>query len=78
MADVAENGDYEVALKQVFLKTDEDLRADPSFFNDPSGCTAVVGIITDDGRIIVVSFFVTASNSELADGRQMLVTLVLS
>jgi protein phosphatase 2C family protein 2/3 len=42
-------------LKQVFLKTDEDLRADPTFFNDPSGCTAVVGLITPDGRIFVAN-----------------------
>ncbi|GMK58205.1 hypothetical protein CspeluHIS016_0502370 [Cutaneotrichosporon spelunceum] len=48
-------GDYETALKQVFLKTDEDLRADPTFFNDPSGCTAVVGLITTDGRIFVAN-----------------------
>ncbi|EIW73107.1 hypothetical protein TREMEDRAFT_25513, partial [Tremella mesenterica DSM 1558] len=46
------NGDYEVALKEVFMKTDRDLRADPNFFNDPSGCTAVVGLVTTDGRII--------------------------
>ncbi|WVQ71269.1 hypothetical protein IAR50_000795 [Cryptococcus sp. DSM 104548] len=45
-------GDYEAALNQAFIKTDEDLRADPSFLSDPSGCTAVVGLITTDGRII--------------------------
>ncbi|RXK37355.1 PP2Cc protein phosphatase [Tremella mesenterica] len=49
------NGDYEVALKEVFMKTDRDLRADPNFFNDPSGCTAVVGLVTTDGRIIVAN-----------------------
>nr|XP_019050701.1 PP2Cc protein phosphatase [Kwoniella bestiolae CBS 10118]OCF29631.1 PP2Cc protein phosphatase [Kwoniella bestiolae CBS 10118] len=49
------NGDFEAALKQSFLKTDEDLRADPNFFNDPSGCTSVVGLITKDGRIIVAN-----------------------
>lgn len=49
-----ESGDYTAALTQAFIKTDEDLRADPSFLNDPSGCTAVVGLITTDGRIIVV------------------------
>ncbi|KAL1405210.1 Protein phosphatase 2C 2 [Vanrija albida] len=53
--DAYKSGDYEVALKQAFLKTDEDLRADPTFFNDPSGCTAVVGLITPDGRIIVAN-----------------------
>jgi hypothetical protein len=50
-----EKGDYEAALKEAFLKTDEDLRADPSFFKEPSGCTAVAGLVTQDGRIIVVS-----------------------
>ncbi|BEI90186.1 uncharacterized protein CcaverHIS019_0302560 [Cutaneotrichosporon cavernicola] len=48
-------GDYETALKQVFLKTDEDLRADPTFFTDPSGCTAVVALVTPDGRIFVAN-----------------------
>lgn len=48
-------GDYEKALKTLYLKTDEDLRADPNFFNDPSGCTAVSGIISPDGRIIVAN-----------------------
>jgi protein phosphatase 2C family protein 2/3 len=42
-------------LTEVFLKTDEDLRADPNFFQDPSGCTAVVGLVTTDGRIIVAN-----------------------
>ncbi|WWC60621.1 uncharacterized protein I303_103195 [Kwoniella dejecticola CBS 10117] len=53
--DSYKSGDFEAALKQCFLKTDEDLRADPNFFNDPSGCTAVVGLITKDGRIIVAN-----------------------
>ncbi|WWD05408.1 hypothetical protein V865_003485 [Kwoniella europaea PYCC6329] len=53
--DSYKSGDFEAALKQAFLKTDEDLRADPNFFNDPSGCTAVVGLITKDGRIIVAN-----------------------
>lgn len=48
-------GDYEKALKTLYLKTDEDLRADPNFFNDPSGCTAVSSIITPDGKIIVAN-----------------------
>lgn len=53
-SDAYKSGDYDKALKETFLKTDEDLRADASFFNDPSGCTAVVGLLTQDGRIIVV------------------------
>ena len=52
---MAESGNYEAALKEAFLKTDEDLRADPNFFNDPSGCPAVVGLVTQDGRIIVAN-----------------------
>ncbi|KAJ9123189.1 hypothetical protein QFC22_001382 [Naganishia vaughanmartiniae] len=48
-------GRYEEALKTLYLKTDEDLRADPNFFNEPSGCTAVSGLITTDGRIIVAN-----------------------
>ncbi|OCF43257.1 PP2Cc protein phosphatase [Kwoniella heveanensis CBS 569] len=53
--DSYKSGDFEAALKQAFLKTDEDLRADPGFISDPSGCTAVVGLVTKDGRIIVAN-----------------------
>ena len=80
-ADIVEKGDYEAALTEAFLKTDEDLRAgklncrvpsgltsDPSFFNDPSGCTAVVGLITQDGRLIVVSTNRLRSNQSLTAG----------
>ncbi|WVN85534.1 uncharacterized protein L203_100681 [Cryptococcus depauperatus CBS 7841] len=49
------SGDYEEALNEAFIKTDEDLRTDPTFLNDPSGCTAVVGLLTTDGRIIVAN-----------------------
>lgn len=28
---------------------------DPEFLRDPSGCTAVAALITDDNRILVVS-----------------------
>nr|ODO02644.1 PP2Cc protein phosphatase [Cryptococcus depauperatus CBS 7855] len=49
------SGDYEEALNEAFIKTDEDLRANPTFLNDPSGCTAVVGLLTTDGRIIVAN-----------------------
>ncbi|KAI8908147.1 phosphatase 2C-like domain-containing protein [Powellomyces hirtus] len=51
--DAYANGDYAAALKAGFLGTDEDLRADASFQHDPSGCTAVACIITDDWRIFV-------------------------
>ncbi|KAG8886210.1 Protein phosphatase 2C 2 [Tulasnella sp. 331] len=43
--------DYKAALKQAFLGTDEDLRADSNFFRDPSGCTAVTILLTTDGTI---------------------------
>ncbi|ORX34096.1 phosphatase 2C-domain-containing protein [Kockovaella imperatae] len=46
------SGDYEEALRRAFFKTDEDLRAEPTFFNDPSGCTAVTVLATGDGRLI--------------------------
>lgn len=38
-------GKYEEALKRAFLATDEDLRANPAFANDPSGCTAVAALL---------------------------------
>jgi len=43
---------YEAALKRAFLATDEDLRSNPDFQNDPSGCTAVVTLIDEKRRII--------------------------
>ncbi|KNC96344.1 uncharacterized protein SPPG_08245 [Spizellomyces punctatus DAOM BR117] len=46
-------GNYAQAIKQGFLGTDVDLRADPDFQHDPSGCTAVAALITDDWRILV-------------------------
>ncbi|KAA1113371.1 Protein phosphatase 2C 2 [Puccinia graminis f. sp. tritici] len=50
-----QSGDYEAALKRAFLATDEDLRANPDFVNDPSGCTAVAALITPDGKIMVAN-----------------------
>jgi len=44
---------YDVALKDGFLKTDQDLREDKEFANDSSGCTAVVALITEDNRVLV-------------------------
>ncbi|ELU44409.1 protein phosphatase type 2C [Rhizoctonia solani AG-1 IA] len=46
--------DYKGALKRAFLGTDDDLRADPAFFHDPSGCTAVAALLTEN-KILVVS-----------------------
>ncbi|KLO11478.1 PP2C-domain-containing protein [Schizopora paradoxa] len=43
------------ALKKAFLGTDEDIRSDPAFFRDPSGCTAVAALVTDDKKIIVAN-----------------------
>ncbi|MBW0543778.1 hypothetical protein O181_083493 [Austropuccinia psidii MF-1] len=50
-----QNQDYPAALKRAFLATDEDLRSNPDFNNDPSGCTAVAALITPDGRILVAN-----------------------
>ncbi|KAI8445328.1 protein phosphatase, partial [Phakopsora pachyrhizi] len=47
--------DYEAALKRAFLATDEDLRKNPNFNNDPSGCTAVAALITSSGKILVAN-----------------------
>ncbi|KAF8895379.1 phosphatase 2C-like domain-containing protein [Infundibulicybe gibba] len=46
---------YEGALKRAFLGTDEDLLANPSHTQDPSGCTAVAALITSDGKIYVAN-----------------------
>ncbi|KXS18075.1 protein phosphatase 2C [Gonapodya prolifera JEL478] len=48
-------GDFETALKKGFLSIDDELRDDPDFQNDPSGCTAVVAIVTDDDVIYVAN-----------------------
>ncbi|PLW38230.1 hypothetical protein PCASD_19198 [Puccinia coronata f. sp. avenae] len=50
-----QSGDYQAALKRAFLATDEDLRSNPEFLNDPSGCTAVAALITPDGKILVAN-----------------------
>ncbi|KAF5389196.1 hypothetical protein D9757_003529 [Collybiopsis confluens] len=39
---------YDTALKKAFMGTDEDILADPARSRDPSGCTAVAALITDD------------------------------
>lgn len=46
---------WEDALRRAFLGTDEDIRADTRFFRDPSGCTAVAALVTNDGRIFVAN-----------------------
>ncbi|KAF5360471.1 hypothetical protein D9756_004721 [Leucocoprinus leucothites] len=40
--------DYETALKQVFLGVDQELQSDPAHTKDPSGCTAVAALVTED------------------------------
>jgi len=47
-----EAGEYEFALRSAFLAMDEELLADPSKMTDSSGCTAVVVLVTEDGRVI--------------------------
>ncbi|KAI9346439.1 phosphatase 2C-like domain-containing protein [Zopfochytrium polystomum] len=42
---------YRAAIKNGFLATDQDLRTNPEYIRDPSGCTAVTVLITDDGKI---------------------------
>ncbi|OAX38755.1 PP2C-domain-containing protein [Rhizopogon vinicolor AM-OR11-026] len=46
---------YAEALKKAFLGTDEDLLADPSHTRDPSGCTAVAALLTDENKIYVAN-----------------------
>jgi protein phosphatase 2C family protein 2/3 len=51
--------DFPTALSRAFLATDEDLRANPDFIGDPSGCTAVAVIVDHEGAKItcVCTFF---------------------
>lgn len=46
---------YETALKKAFLGTDEDLLANPVTARDPSGCTAVAALISQDNKIYVAN-----------------------
>ncbi|KAG5456738.1 MAG: phosphatase 2C-like domain-containing protein, partial [Olpidium bornovanus] len=48
---------YVAALKNTFLGTDADLKNDPELKHDPSGCTAVAVLVTDD-KIYCVRFAV--------------------
>ena len=38
-------------------RTNDICTVDPTFFRDPSGCTAVAALVTHDGRIFVVCIF---------------------
>ncbi|KAI9296962.1 PP2C-domain-containing protein [Neoconidiobolus thromboides FSU 785] len=46
-------GEYLTAIKGGYLGLDYDLKTDPDFLEDVSGCTAVCALITDDNRIFV-------------------------
>ncbi|KAI8843604.1 phosphatase 2C-like domain-containing protein [Chytridium lagenaria] len=46
-----ETGNYREAIKNGFLRTDEELRRDPDQTGRPAGCTAVTTLITDDWRL---------------------------
>jgi len=47
--------DYEEAMRRAFLGTDEDMLADPAYTRDPSGCTAVTALVTNDNKIFVAN-----------------------
>ncbi|CAI2179476.1 10160_t:CDS:10 [Funneliformis geosporum] len=47
------SSNLEDAIKNGFLGTDEDLKNDPQYANDPSGCTAVTAVVTPDDWIFV-------------------------
>ncbi|KAL0097929.1 phosphatase 2C-like domain-containing protein, partial [Phycomyces blakesleeanus] len=46
-------GHFREALKQSFLGIDEALREDPLYVNEPSGCTAVVALLTKQNILFV-------------------------
>ncbi|TFK91114.1 PP2C-domain-containing protein [Polyporus arcularius HHB13444] len=47
--------DYAAALKNAFIGTDADMRSNPEFSRDASGCTAVAALVTNDGKIFVAN-----------------------
>uniref|UniRef100_A0A1D1XES1 protein-serine/threonine phosphatase n=1 Tax=Anthurium amnicola TaxID=1678845 RepID=A0A1D1XES1_9ARAE len=51
--DPAFPNNIEEAIKSGFLGTDEDLKNDSTYANDPSGCTAVTAIITPENHVYV-------------------------
>ncbi|KAI9512404.1 phosphatase 2C-like domain-containing protein [Russula earlei] len=46
---------YEEAMRRAFLGTDEDMLADRAYIRDPSGCTAVTALVTNDNKIFVAN-----------------------
>jgi len=53
--DLYQEGKYSESMTRAFVKTDEDLRANPEYAHDTSGCTAVAAIITEDNTIYVAN-----------------------
>ncbi|KAI0761953.1 PP2C-domain-containing protein [Trametes elegans] len=53
--DAYKQKDYPLALKHAFLGTDEDIRSNPDFARDASGCTAVAALVTKDDKIYVAN-----------------------
>ncbi|KAI8340016.1 phosphatase 2C-domain-containing protein [Chlamydoabsidia padenii] len=47
--------EYRLALKDAFLTIDQDLKEDPNFAYDPSGCTAVTALLTPDKTLFVAN-----------------------
>ncbi|KAI0754952.1 PP2C-domain-containing protein [Daedaleopsis nitida] len=47
--------EYALALKNAFIGIDADMRANPEFARDASGCTAVSALITNEGKIYVAN-----------------------
>lgn len=47
--------DYEKAMTDAFLALDKSLIEDNNFAYDPSGCTAVAALVTDEDEIIVAN-----------------------
>lgn len=50
-------GDFGNAFKKAFIDTDAEMRDDPTVRvrNDNSGCTAVAGLLTTDGRVVIAN-----------------------
>ncbi|TKY88642.1 hypothetical protein EX895_002273 [Sporisorium graminicola] len=59
-------GEYAQALEKAFLDVDEDLKKDPNYTNDPSGCTAVTAFIktaAQDSKRVEKIFVANAGDS---------------
>ncbi|KAK4520429.1 uncharacterized protein ATC70_008564 [Mucor velutinosus] len=52
-SDDFKKGHYQEALRKGFLKIDQDLRADPEYEQETSGCTAIVALLTKDNNLYV-------------------------